>query len=135
MNKITILIATVSPEKDKFLDNISKEDIYTFYPESGKHPLQQKEMAKELTNDYKDNPNNLIIDTFSDHLINTIRYLVFLGKINHNDVDIIYIYDDKREDVKISKLGKFVDKNGENSFPNGFYDATLKEIYQINKGV
>jgi hypothetical protein len=36
--------------------------------------------------------------------------------------------------IEITDDGKFKNKNGENSFPSGFYDATLKEIFKINKG-
>ena len=33
----------------------------------------------------------------------------------------------------VNEKGFFVDKYGENSFPSGFYDATLQEIFEINK--
>jgi hypothetical protein len=54
-----------------------------------------------------------------------------------NSDDIIIHYKEKDtsfEQIKITENGKFCDKDGENSFPNGFYDATLKEIFKINRG-
>jgi len=124
--KITILIATQSAQKDKFLSNISKEDIYTFYPESGKHPLEQRDLADELTKDYKDKENNIIIDTFSDHILNRIRRLVCDSIIDYKDVEVIYIYDNKLTKVNMSKCGRFI-----KPFPKGFYDATLEDIYGL----
>lgn len=77
----------------------------------------------------------LIIETHNDHLINRIRYEVFKENINSKDV-IIHYKNHKAsfEQISINNKGMFVDKNKENSFPKGFYDATLQEIFTINRG-
>lgn len=77
----------------------------------------------------------MIIETHNDHLINRVRYEVYSQSIKSEDVIIHYkTIDQPFEQIKIGENGKFINKYGENSFPEGFYDATLQEIYQINRG-
>jgi predicted ATPase len=77
----------------------------------------------------------LIIETHNDHIINRFRYEVYQDNLKSDDVVIYYKELDKSfEKIEITDDGKFKNKNGENSFPSGFYDATLKEIFKINKG-
>ena len=50
--------------------------------------------------------------------------------------DIIIHYKTSKtrfEQIYIKEDGFFKNKDGENSFPSGFYDATMEEIFEINK--
>ena len=128
MKKITILVATQSVQKDNFLNGISQDDLYIRYPESGKHPLEQRDLADELTKNYKDIENNIIIDTFSDHILNRIRKLICDSIIDHNDIEVIYIYDNVLTKVTINRCGEYT-----KPFPKGFYNATLEDIYELKR--
>lgn len=103
-------------------------------PEIHLHPKAQAKLA-EFFVFIASKGIQLIIETHNDHLINKTRYEVFNKKINHDDV-IIHYKNSRQpfEKITISPKGMFVDKNGENSFPKGFYDATLSEIFSINMG-
>jgi len=103
-------------------------------PEIHLHPKAQSKLG-EFFAFIASRGIQIIIETHNDHLINRFRYEVFKDNLNSNDIIIHYKEKDKPfEQIRIGEDGKFIDKNGENSFPSGFYDATLKEIYQINRG-
>jgi len=103
-------------------------------PEIHLHPKAQAKLGEFLAF-VASKGVQIIIETHNDHLINRFRYEVFSGKLNASDVIIHYKEKDKSfETINITEKGLFSDKNGENSFPSGFYDATLKEIFKINKG-
>lgn len=103
-------------------------------PEIHLHPKAQAKLAEFLAF-IASNGVQIIIETHNDHLINRFRYEVYKGNLKSNE--IIIHYKEKGtpfEKIEITDDGKFCDKHGENSFPQGFYDATLKEIYTINMG-
>lgn len=104
-------------------------------PEIHLHPKAQSKIG-ELLAFVASKGIQIIIETHNDHLINRLRYEVFKKKIEANKIIIHY----KEsllpfEQIEINDNGKFKDKNGENNFPKGFYDATLKEIFEINQGL
>lgn len=103
-------------------------------PEIHLHPKAQAKLGEFLAF-VASNGIQIIIETHNDHLINRFRYEVYKGNLRSDKIIIHYKEKDSLfEQIEIKESGKFCDKNGENSFPSGFYDATLKEIYAINSG-
>jgi len=103
-------------------------------PEIHLHPKAQAKLGEFLAF-VASKGIQIIIETHNDHLINRFRYEVYEGYLDSNQIIIHYKEKDiPFEQIEIGENGKFIDKNGENSFPKGFYDATLQEIYQINRG-
>lgn len=75
----------------------------------------------------------VIIETHNDHIINSICYQEFKNNISSENVVIQYKKSTKEPFEKIEiKNGQFVNSKGENRFPEGFFDATLKELFEIN---
>lgn len=122
----SILVACLSATKENILI-IENPEIHL-------HPKAQAKVA-EFFAFIASKGIQLIIETHNDHLINKIRYEVFKGNIAANDIVIHYKnYKQPFETIEITPEGKFRNKNGENTFPDGFYDATLEEIFAINMG-
>ncbi len=122
----SILIICLSAKKEQI--------IIIENPEIHLHPKAQAKLG-EFLSFVASKGIQIIIETHNDHLINRFRYEVYKGYLDSNQIIIHYKEKDVAfEQIEIGKDGKFIDKNGENSFPQGFYDATLKEIYQINRG-
>ena len=71
--------------------------------------------------------------TQSDHFINVIRH----HKAHPDDFKAKVKYYQKKDgksiSINIKGNGKF-DCNGENSFPTGFFDATIELLFDMNKG-
>jgi len=94
------------------------------------HP---KEVLNEFIKSYeryKDSDSDImIVETYSDHIVNYIRWLVV--KENVELVDDIFSYWDnegKLYEMSINNKGDFIPE-----FPSGFYDITLKNIYDLKK--
>ena len=122
----SILIVCLSAKKEQI--------IIIENPEIHLHPKAQSKLG-EFFAFVASKGIQIIIETHNDHLINRLRYEVYQGNLATDE--IIIHYKEKNvsfEQIEIGEDGKFRDKNAENSFPKGFYDATLKEIYQINRG-
>ena len=104
-------------------------------PEIHLHPKSQA-MLGEFFAFIASKGIQLIIETHNDHIINKIRYGVFKGNLQAKDVIIYYrgLKDKRSEKIEITPEGFFKRENGDYGFPEGFYDATLKEIYEINRG-
>ncbi len=123
---VAIIIATLSAKKEQI--------IIIENPEIHLHPQAQSKIGEFLAF-VASRGVQIIIETHDDHLINRLRYEVYHNRIASNE--IIIHYKEKEtpfEQIEIDSKGKFRDKNGENAFPKGFYDATLKEIFEINRG-
>ena len=76
----------------------------------------------------------LIIETHNDHILNKVAYEIFKGNLSKDDVIIHYFsLPYKKTTLYFNNRGSFVNKEGkETQFPEGFFDATLKEIFEIN---
>jgi len=123
---VSILIASLSAKQNSV--------IIIENPEIHLHPKAQAKLG-EFFAFIASNGVQIIIETHNDHIINRLRYEVYKGYLKSSDIVIYYKESDTSfEKVEIGENGKFINKNGENSFPKGFYDATLKEIYSINRG-
>lgn len=122
----TIIIACLSAQKGNV--------IIIENPEVHLHPQSQSRLA-EFFAFIASKGVQIIIETHNDHLINRIRYEVFKENISSQDVIIHYKYPQQSfKTIEISPAGMFVDEQGWNSFPEGFYDATLQEVFEINQG-
>jgi len=122
----SILIVCLSAKKENI--------IIIENPEIHLHPKAQSKLGEFLAF-IASKGVQIIIETHNDHIINRLRYEVFEGNLKSDQIIIHYKEKDTPfEQINITEKGKFYDKNGENSFPNGFYDATLKEIFKINRG-
>jgi len=104
-------------------------------PEIHLHPKAQSKIGEFLAF-VASKGIQIIIETHNDHIINRFRYEVYKGNLKSNQIIIHY----KEgilpfEQIEISGKGFFSNKFGENSFPEGFYDATINEIYKINMGI
>jgi len=123
---VSILIVCLSAKKEQV--------IIIENPEIHLHPKAQAKLGKFLAF-IASKGIQIIIETHNDHLINRFRYEVYKDNLKSDEIIIHYKENNSPfEQIEIDVNGKFRDKNGENSFPSGFYDATLKEIYQINRG-
>jgi len=121
----TILIACLSASRENI--------IIIENPEIHLHPRSQAMIGKFLSF-IASKGVQLIVETHNDHLINKIRYEVYKQNIKADDVIIHYKTSKTNfEQIYIKQNGFFQNKEGENSFPSGFYDATIKEIFEINK--
>jgi len=124
---VAILIACLSAKKDNI--------ILIENPEIHLHPKSQA-MLGEFFAFIASKGIQLVIETHNDHILNRIRYEVFKETLSSNDVILFYkgLKDKRFEKIEITQGGFFKRESGDSGFPEGFYDATLKEIYEINRG-
>ncbi|MBD1153037.1 AAA family ATPase [Pelagibacterales bacterium SAG-MED24] len=98
-------------------------------PENKIHPNIQGNLIELIAEIIKENSNNIIIETHSEHFILRIQKLIREKKIDANFVSINYVYlDDNGEGSKIDHMqldedGKFLKK-----WRHGFFNERLKEI-------
>ncbi len=124
---VAIIIALLSAKQGSI--------IIVENPEIHLHP-QAQAMMGEFLSFVASKGIQLIIETHNDHLINKIRYEVYKQTIKSEDVVIHYkTAKTNFEQIYIKDNGFFNNQDGENSFPSGFYDATLKDIFEINKNL
>jgi predicted ATPase len=103
------------------------------YPESYLHPKSQSKLADFFVF-IASSGVQLILETHSDHILNKFRWNIFKDNIASDRV-IIHYKKGIRESfqkILIDEKGFFVQNGEQNSFPKGFYDATLQEIFEIN---
>jgi len=93
-----------------------------------KHPLELKEELIKYINCVKDNVEEITIVTNSTVVINTLTYLEFKKEINKLK---IYYVDNTVREIDVVK-GFFYENEKDIAFPEGFFDATLEEIFEIN---
>ncbi len=75
----------------------------------------------------------LIVETHNDHIINKICYEGYKHHIESDDIIIHYKKDQSTPFERIEiREGQFWNAQNENRFPVGFFDATLKELFEIN---
>lgn len=103
-------------------------------PEIHLHPKSQAKLG-EFFAFIASKGIQLIIETHNDHIINKICYEVYKNNISKEDVVIHYFsIPYKKTTIYISDKGQFVDKRGNIiQFPEGFFDATLKELFEMDE--
>jgi hypothetical protein len=96
-------------------------------PELNLHPQSQARFVEAIFTKNRPKKHFTIMETHSDHILNKIRFLVSNKTIDVQDVVIYYKQkDSKFKKIEINKCGEFT-----TSFPKGFYDATLEDIYAL----
>ena len=120
----SILIICLSAKKEQV--------IIIENPEIHLHPKAQAKLGEFLAF-VASKGIQIIIETHNDHLINRICYEQFKGILSSTEVIIHYKESSKKQFETLEIVeGNFKNHNGENRFPEGFYDATLNEIFEIN---
>lgn len=114
--------------------SLKKGDIFLIEnPEIHLHPKAISKLTHFFTY-LVDNDIQLIIETHSEHIINSIRYCAYKNKLKNNDIIMHYKANSKSKFNKIfiDKNGKFIDENNNKvKFPEGFFDANLKELLEL----
>ncbi len=115
-----------------------REDVQEVFiienPEIHLHPKSQARLA-EFFAFVARTGRQIIIETHSEHLISKLRYCVYNKQIESSQVVIQYRQPDKFEKIEILPNGRLLNEIGEHSFPHGFFDATLDDIFEINSNV
>jgi len=95
-------------------------------PELNLHPKSQARFTETVFKNIIKN-QTIIIETHSDHIINKLASLISSKKVKPKDVIIYYKTKNSFfQKIEFNKCGRFVD-----GFPNGFFDATLDDIYSL----
>jgi len=123
---VAILIVCLSAQKGNI--------VIIENPEIHLHPKSQA-MLGEFFAFIASKGIQIIIETHNDHILNRIRYEVFKKNLASQDVIVYYrgLKDKRFEKIEITQEGFFKRESSDYGFPEGFYDATLKEIYEINR--
>lgn len=96
-------------------------------PEIHLHPAAQSRLGDFLA--FVANAGiQLIVETHCDHLINKLQYLVFKKMLEPEKAVIYYKKGiiDPFDKIQLDKNGQF-----QPEFPNGFFDATLAELLEM----
>lgn len=96
-------------------------------PEIHLHPSAQAKLGEFLA--FMANAGiQLIIETHCEHLINRIQYAIYKKAIGHDKVLLLYKagITDKFQQIPFNADGKFAIM-----FPDGFFDATLDELIEM----
>ena len=98
-------------------------------PENKIHPNIQGNLIELITEIIKDNSNNIIIETHSEHFILRIQKLIREKKVDPNFVSINYVYlDENGEGSKIDHMEIDHDGKFKKKWRHGFFNERLKEI-------
>lgn len=114
--------------------NCKRGDIFIVEnPEIHLHPKAISNMAKFFTFLAK-NGVQVILETHSEHIINSACYEVC--RKNFDSKDIVIYYKAKQdidfEKINVGESGKFVDENGNlRKYPSGFFDANSAELWEL----
>ena len=77
----------------------------------------------------------LIIETHCEHLIDVIRYEIFKKRLPSENAIILYKSSlvSNFDEISINEDGNYIDsENNIQSFPDGFFDSTLKELTEMS---
>ena len=108
---------------------VAEEQIISIeQPEVHVHPKLQADLGELLAAAIKkDNPNQFIVETHSEHLILRLQRLVRKQQIKPEDISVIYVSRGpegaKAERLHLDDEGDFIDE-----WPNGFFPERLREL-------
>ena len=95
-------------------------------PEIHIHPKLQAELGSMFAETCED--NMFIIETHSENLLLRLKKLVRQGKLDKDNLSIIYVDKDETGSVcysiKLDENGDFIDK-----WPNGFFEESFEELF------
>lgn len=102
-------------------------------PEIHLHPKAQAKLG-EFFAFIASREIQLIVETHNDHILNKVAYEIYKNNISERDVIIHYFSNPyKKETIFFNERGQFInEQNMSIQFPEGFFDATLREIFEIN---
>jgi len=95
-------------------------------PELNLHPLSQARFIESIIKNIP-KKHTTVIETHSDHMINKLASLVNKKVLKPKDIVIYYKKkDSKFQKIELNRCGRFI-----GDFPEGFFDATLDDIYEL----
>jgi hypothetical protein len=96
-------------------------------PEVHIHPRLQAEIGGLVAASYKENGNQFIIETHSEHLVLRMQKLIRKKALKPEDVSILYISRGESgstvQQLRLDEDGEFID-----SWPGGFFPERINEI-------
>lgn len=111
-------------------------------PELHLHPKLQMELADEFIRSSKENKNEFMIETHSEHiLLRIMRWMRYTDNemitkdnstftITPDDICLLYIDQDNQENVFIKELELSSDGVLLDSWPKGFFDEKYNEVFK-----
>ncbi len=97
-------------------------------PEIHLHPAAQARLSEFFVM-VANSGRQVLLETHSENLINKIRYSVFRKTLRSDNVVLFYKESITAPFIKLSYLP---DGRYDGSFPDGFYDATLNELLEMD---
>ena len=98
-------------------------------PEVHLHPRAQAELAALFVESFKKNGNRFLIETHSDYIIDRVRILVRQGRLNADDVSILY-FEPTGNAVSIHSMA--LDDNGNlTNAPKGYRSFFITETDRL----
>ena len=128
-------VSNIIPALTQFAKNRENPEKYNLTiveePELGLHPQAQAKLVETLFGEddyYK--TQTTILETHSEYIVNKLRYLIYKGKIEPEEVVIYYKEQDNDEfiQINIDKFGQF-----DRDFPKNFFDVTLGELLEMKR--
>lgn len=111
-----------------------KDDVLLIEnPEIHLHPKAQAKLGTFFSH-LANSGIQTIIETHCEHFIDGIRYEVFNKRLNNKNVEILYkssIHNSFKTIFLNEKAFYCDESNNLCSFPDGFFDATLKELMEM----
>lgn len=117
---LPIVVDILSSKNRQFL--VQQPEVYL-------HPRGQAELSDLFAKSFKQNNNRFLIETHSDFILNRFGYLVRKGKLDPDDVSILF-FEPKRNSVHINNLVFDELGNIENA-PEGYREFFLRETNRV----
>ncbi len=106
----------------------SDQTILLEQPEVHVHPRLQTKLGDLLIYSAQQLRNKFIVETHSEHLMLRLQRRIREGRLDKDDVSVIYVDPDKEGakciQLRLNSKGKFIDK-----WPHGFFDEDIEEIF------
>jgi len=103
--------------------------LYIAQPEIHLHPSVQSLFGDYLTNQIKTSSKNYVLETHSEYLLNRIRLAIVKGEINSEDVNIIFVDNQSKDNIthkiSFSKKGQILNA------PDNFFKTYMMDVMDI----
>lgn len=109
----------------------AKESVITIeQPESQIHPALQADFAELVVWSMKENKNQVLVETHSEHLMLRIQSLIHGGNIAPKDVSVLYVQRNENgsdvQQLRLNAKGRF-----EDSWPGGFFPERRTDLMAL----